>query len=256
MKHKQLTIGLVGLFGSSCIYAEPDVKPSYSFQVETSYTPTSTQNHHSLQVGLDSSIPIGGNTKHRVNLGIGANYNHSEPMNKQTGETKHSGYEETKARIGLSHQLSDSVNLSYYFSKPIHYNHDKFSHEEKIRYGAALQWVDTQNFAIVTFLGNTEYKNNKGIKEGDNAHVGVNFKYGFSPKAEFSMGAIYKQRKATTQSLNNKTIVLSEKERGVGAMFGVNYAFDRKRKHQVGFDMETSIGKIGGSLATEYRYAF
>lgn len=258
MKYKQIIIGLVGLSSSSLIYANTDVKPNYSFSVKTSYRPTNIQNNHSVTTSLDTSIPIGGNHKHRVNLGVSANYNHSEPVNNEISMQKHSGYEQTQANAGLSHQLSDSLNVSYYIGKPVHYNDKKFNNEAKLAYGASVQWVDTQNFAISTFLGNQEYKTNRndGIKLGDNSYAGVNFKYGFSPKAEFSLGAIYKQHKSTTQSVNGTKVVLSPKERGVGAIFGVNYAFDRKKKHQVGFDMETSIGDIGGSLSMEYRYAF
>lgn len=259
MKYKpQLIIGLLGLSASSVIYAETEVKPSYSFGLETSYRPTNIQNHHGVGARLGASIPIRGNQKHRVNLGISANYNHSEPVNNEIDIPKHSGYEQTKVNIGLSHQLSDSFNVSYQIGKPVHYNDKKFNNEEKVAYGASLQWVDTQNFAIATFLGYRENKANRndGIKLGNSSYAGVSFKYGFSPRAEFSLGAIYKQQKPTTQSLNGKKVVLSPKERGVGAMFGVNYAFDRKKQHQVSFDMETGIGEIGGSLSMEYRYAF
>lgn len=258
MKYKQLVIILLGLFSSSLIYAETDVKPSYSLSVKTSYRPTNIQNHHSVSTSLDTSVPIGGNHKHRVNLGISANYNHSEPINSEIDVPKHSGYEQTQVNLGLSHQLSDSLNVSYHIGKPVHYNDKKFNNEAKLAYGASMQWVDTQNFAISTFLGHQEYKTNRndGIKLGNNSYAGMNFKYGFSPNAEFSLGAIYKQHKSTTQSVNGKKVVLSPKERGVGAIFGVNYAFDRKKQHQVGFDMETSIGDIGGSLSMEYRYVF
>lgn len=255
---QQLIIGLVGLSSSSLIYAETGVKPSYSFSVAMSYQPTPIQNHYSTGVDLKASVPIGTNSKHRVNLGIGTNFNFSEPINNKIDIPKHSGYEQTKLDIGLTHRLSDSLNVSYRISKPIHYNDKKFNNEEKIAYDTSLQWVDTQNFAIATFLGNKEYKTNRndGVELGDNSYVGVNFKYGFSPKAEFSLGAIYRQYKSTTKFSNGKKEVLSPKNRGVGAIFGVNYAFDRKKQHQVSFDMETSIGDIGGSLSMDYRYAF
>lgn len=258
MKYKQLTIGLLSVFGSGMIYADTEIKPSYSFSIGTHYQPTPIANQHSLSASLGTSVPIDSNSKHRLNVGVGANYSHSEPINNDVGIQKHSGYEETKANIGLSHQLSNSLNLSYNIGKPIHFNDKKFTNKEKISYGVNLQWVDTQNFAIQTFLGNTVYETNRnnGIRTGDIGRAGVKFKYGFSPKAEFSLGTVYVQYKPATQMINGQSIELSKKERGVGAIFGVDYSFDRKKKHQLGFDMETSIADIGGSLSMEYRYVF
>lgn len=242
---------LIGLFTCLNIHA----KPSYEVGLSASYEPSIISNNSVIRASAGISQNFD-----KVQLGVGMelDYGSQSPTNTLDNYLQVSGYQQTTLNAHLGYDISDRVNVSAFVVKPIHYNEDKFGEEHKsVSYGTAIHLRDAQNFAVQATIAKTDYlQKSKDINLGDVLHTGINFKFGLSQNAQFSIGAVYRKQNSSTQKINNQLLELSQKTSGVGATLGTEYTFDRNRKHHFNFEMQTGIGDLAGHVSTGYRYVF
>lgn len=243
----------------SCIptmlLAEPVFKPSYEVGVAASYEPNVVSNHSVIRAFGRVNVPI---EKASIGVGVESNYSSQSPTGVLEGMETVKGYEQTQMEANLSYQVHDSTNVSLFAVKPIHYNEKKFGKaNDLVSYGGSVQWVDSQNFSIQATIAKTDYKKQEeGVSLGNVLQTGIRFKFGLSPKAQFFLGAVHRKQKASSQVINGQSVKIDKKTSGVAAILGTEYSFDRNRRHNIDFEMQTGIGDLGGYLSTGYRYAF
>lgn len=252
---KAVLMGLCGLCLSSLALANPSMKPSYELGISASYEPNVVSNNSVVRTSGYINVPV---NKWNFGIGLETDFSTHSPTDELENVNKISGYEQTKLNTDVSYQATDSINISLFATKSLHYNQEKFGHQQDaLLYGAGLQWVDSQNFAIQANIAQMDYKEQSdGITLGDTLHTGIRFKFGLSPKAQFFIGAIHRKQKNSTQTINGSKVILDKKTSGVGALFGTEYAFDYDRKHHFNFEIQSSIGDLGGYISTGYRYEF
>lgn len=204
-----------------------------------------------------------------VYYGLGIDVQHynskknSQINNVSTATSRLSAYKQTS--INMSVGLTDSnFMLGIYASTPVHYNETDFEQQKKgeVSYGVSAELRDSKNFGVQISAGATAFtkkidiEKNRQLQIGNTLNANVDFLFGFSQAADFSMGAEYVSKKGDEEFYNNKLLKEYAKSNNTSVVLGVNYKGGYYKTDIFKFRARTGVDESKGSITLGYTHVF